>query len=357
MSDPEILLLGAGHANLLAAPTLRASLPRARITLIDPAPRATYSGMLPGWVVGRYAPEESRVDLARFAARHDLSFLQEPVTGLDPVVREVILPGGRRIRYDFAALDVGSHSAMPEIEGFARYAVPIKPLDGFAARLAETPAETAAAVIGGGVAGVEIALALARRLSGSVTLIEAGSDIAASLAPRTRSRLRAALDRAGIRLRTRARVARIEAGAIILCDGGSVASAMTIGVAGARAHAWLARDLPVDGAGFARVMPTLQVEGYPTLFAAGDCAAMIHAPRPKAGVYAVRQGPVLARNIVAAHQGARLARYDPQRDYLKIVALGDGSALAEWRGLTLHGRWLWRWKDRIDRQFMHDLQE
>ena len=83
---------------------------------------------------------------------------------------------------------------------------------------------------------------------------------------------------------------------------------------------------------------------------------MIHAPRPKAGVFAVRQAPVLARNLVAAYHGRPLLHHDPQRDYLKIISLGGRTALAEWYGLTLHGRWLWRWKDRIDRRFMDRLQ-
>lgn len=353
---PEILLLGAGHANLLAASPLREALPGARITLIDAAPQATYSGMFPGFVAGLYAPEEFRVDLTRFAARHGVRFLQARIAGVDPAAREAVLAGGERIGFDLAALDVGSHTAMPEIDGFSRHAVPIKPLDGFAARLAKVPIDAPAAIIGGGVAGAEIALALTRRRSGPVTLIEAGPQVAASLGARARAHLRAALDGAGVKALTDAKVAQIEADAVTLADGRRMASAMTIGVAGARAHDWLARDLPADGAGFARVTPTLQVVAHPTLFAAGDCAAMIHAPRPKAGVFAVRQAPVLARNLVAAHLGQPLERYDPQRDYLKIISLGDRTALAEWRGLTLRGRVLWRWKDRIDRRFMRGLQ-
>ena len=161
----EILLLGAGHANLLAAPLLRQALPGARITLIDAAPQASYSGMFPGVVARFYAPEDCRIDLTRFAARHGVRFLHARVAGLDPPARETVLSGGRRIGYDLAALDVGSHAAMPEIDGFSRHAVPIKPLDGFFARLGDVPADAIAAIIGGGVAGAEIALALSRRRS------------------------------------------------------------------------------------------------------------------------------------------------------------------------------------------------
>ena len=355
---PEVLLLGAGHTNLLAAPRLRAALPDARITLIDAAAHATYSGMFPGFVAGHYTLDDLRVDLAGFALRHDIQFLQGRIGGLDPVARAVgVTVDGeeRRLGFDLAALDIGSHSAMPEIRGFERHGIGIKPLSGFADRLAAADPAAPATVIGGGVAGAEIALAMTRRLSSQVTLIEAGPRVAATLGPRARVRLLRALERANVRALTETRVASVDADAVVLQDGAHIASGLTIGVAGARAYRWLARDLPVDTAGFVRIDPTLQVQGHPTLFAVGDCAAMIHAPRPKAGVFAVRQAPVLAHNLSAAYHGTPLIRYDPQRDYLKIISLGGKIALAEWYGITLHGAWLWRWKDLIDRKFMRVL--
>ncbi|CAM3049884.1 FAD-dependent oxidoreductase [Paracoccus nototheniae] len=353
--NPRILLLGAGHANLLAARGLRAALPGAAITLIDAADQATYSGMVPGHVAGHYHAADIRVDLQDFAARHAIAFLRARIVGVDPATRQVALQDGPTLPYDLAALDVGSHSAMPDIPGFASHAIPIKPLDGFAARLRQTDPASPALIIGGGVAGAEIALALHHRGARQVTVLEAGPVIAPALGPRARRHLSVALDRAAIRIVTHAQIAAVEGSAVILRDGRRIASALTVGIAGARAHAWMALTLPVDGAGFVRVTPTLQVEGWPTLFAAGDCAAMMHAPRPKAGVFAVRQAPVLAANLIASSAGRPLRRHDPQEDYLKLISLGGRCALAEWRGLTLRGMWLWRLKDRIDRRFMASL--
>lgn len=357
--DPKVLLLGAGHTNLLVVPRLRAALPDAHITLIDAATHATYSGMFPGFVAGHYTLDDLRVDLASFALRHKINFVQGRISDLDPVARAAnVLVGGdeQRFSFDLAALDVGSHSAMPETPGFERHGSGIKPLSGFADRLAAADPAASATIIGGGVAGAEIALALTRRLSCQVTLIEAGPRVAATLSRRARASLLRALDRANVRVLTEARVARVDADAVTLRDGTRIGSGLTIGVAGARAYRWLARDLPVDTAGFVRIDPTLQVQGHPTLFAVGDCAEMVHAPRPKAGVFAVRQAPVLAHNLSAAYHGTPLTRYDPQRDYLKIISLGGKTALAEWHGIVLHGAWLWRWKDLIDRKFMRVLQ-
>ncbi|WP_405405027.1 FAD-dependent oxidoreductase [Paracoccus sp. Ld10] len=353
----RILLLGAGHANLLAVRALRSALPTARITVIDAAAQAHYSGMFPGCIAGHYGPDKMRIDLDRFATTHGVSFVQGSIMAVDPVARQVSLGDGTMMSYDIAALDVGSHGAMPEIMGFADHAIAIKPLEAFTARLFGTDPTAPVVIIGGGVAGAEVALALRHRGARNVTVVEAGPMIAAALRPRARRYLTAALTRSGIRVLTGATVAAVHPDVAVLTDGTTINSGLSIGIAGARSHAWMAETLPVDDAGFVRVTPTLQVEGHPTLFAVGDCAAMVHAPRPKAGVFAVRQAPVLAANIAAAISDQPLQRYDPQRDYLKIISLGDRLALAEWRGLTLYGAWLWRWKDRIDRRFMASLQD
>ena len=87
----------------------------------------------------------------------------------------------------------------------------------------------------------------------------------------------------------------------------------------------------------------------------GDCAHLSQDPRPKAGVYAVRQAPVLFDNLWAAQSGENLRQYQPQRDYLKLVSLGRKSALAERYGAALQGPLLWRLKDHIDRKFMRQF--
>jgi selenide,water dikinase len=103
--------------------------------------------------------------------------------------------------------------------------------------------------------------------------------------------------------------------------------------------------------GFVSVTGTLQ-SSDPAIFAAGDCADLTHAPRPKAGVFAVRAAPVLLHNLRAALTGTPLRAFQPQKDYLKLVSMGGQMALADKWGLQGGGAWLWRVKDRIDRKFM-----
>ena len=89
----------------------------------------------------------------------------------------------------------------------------------------------------------------------------------------------------------------------------------------------------------------------------GDCATLRDWPAtPKAGVYAVRQGPYIADNLRRAVAGRPLRRYRPQPDFLTLLNLGDGKALGAKWGRSFEGRWVMRLKDRIDRKFMRMFQ-
>jgi selenide,water dikinase len=112
-------------------------------------------------------------------------------------------------------------------------------------------------------------------------------------------------------------------------------------------------SLAKDQDGFLAIGPTLQVLNDGAVFAAGDCATMVEHPRPKAGVFAVRQGPVLARNLRRALRGEALEAYVPQRDHLVLIGTGDGRAIGgRGRFVAFEGSLAWRLKDWIDRRFM-----
>ena len=365
----DLVLVGGGHAHALVLRRWGMDpLPGVRLTLVNPGAEAPYTGMLPGHVAGHYDRDEIHIDLVRLARFAGAAFVDGAVSGIDPWARVLDVAGRGPLPYDVASIDVGVSAEMPDLPGFAEHAVAAKPLGPFAARwrafrearaAGKAPAEVA--VIGGGVAGVELAMAMAHALRADgadprVAVIEAAGDITGT-SRGAKARLCDAMAATGVALRTDATVERIEAGRVVLASGEAIPAAFVAGTAGARAHGWLARGpLPTER-GFVRVGPTLQVEGHPALFAAGDCAHLTHAPRPKAGVYAVREAPVLHRNLRAALSGGRMRRYRPQRRYLKLVSLGGRSAVAERNGLALAHPVLWRWKDRIDRRFMDRLRD
>ncbi len=364
----DLVLVGGGHTHALVLRMWGMDpLPGARLTLIDPAPMAPYTGMLPGLVAGHYRRDELEIDLVRLARFAGARLLIGAVTDIDARAGRMSVAGHGEIGYDVASVDIGIHSGMPDLPGFADHGTAAKPLGPFAARWDDFVARVAAGevapravVIGGGIAGTELAMAMAHRLRKAgrdpgaveVTLIERAAQIAPDT-PATRPRLLRALREMGVRVLADTQVTEVTATGVALDAGSFVPAGFIAGAAGARAHPWIAETgLPVTDAGFLRVGPDLRVRGTETLFAAGDCAHLDHAPRPKAGVFAVRAAPVLRDNLRAALSGGRLRAFRPQRNYLKLISLGGKSALAERGGWAFAAPLLWRWKDRIDRKFM-----
>ena len=90
----------------------------------------------------------------------------------------------------------------------------------------------------------------------------------------------------------------------------------------------------------------------PTLKAVGDVSEREDHPHPRSGVYAVRAGPPLAHNLLAAHLGQPLKPHWPPQHTLNLLSCGTGHAIASWGPFHAEGAWVWRWKDRIDRGFM-----
>jgi len=356
----DLVLIGGGHTHALVLRRWGMTpLPGVRVTVINPGPTAPYSGMLPGFVAGHYTREELDIDLVKLARFAGARIINGYATGIDKDARTINVAGRPPIAYDVAAVDVGITSDMPDLPGFATHATPAKPLGTFASRWDSFRAQAEApqiAVIGGGVAGAELAMAMAHALRDrqpTVRLIDR-SHVLTALGYKARQKMLAALTANSIEIIDDAEVTEIFAQGIVLRDGRTVRSDFTTGAAGAKPHDWIAATGLDLHEGFIEVDANLQ-SSAPEVFAVGDCAHLSHDPRPKAGVYAVREAPVLFDNLRAVLSGGALRRYKPQHDYLKLVSLGAKSALAERFGTAREGPLLWKLKDHIDRKFMHQF--
>lgn len=358
----ELVLIGGGHTHALVLKHFgMRPIPGVSITLINPGPTAPYTGMLPGHIAGHYARSDLDIDLYRLARFAGARLLTTLAFDIDLDRKCVRTGSGREVAYDIASVDIGVTSMLSGTPGFASHGIPAKPLGPLAqqwrAFLAAGGGDDVV-VIGGGVAGVELALAMAHRLrqdrSGArVTLLERGTALTA-LPRASADRLRRRLKAQSIALRENTNVLRLSENAVHLAGDEALPSDFTVSAAGARPHPWLSNTGLELNDGYIKVDARLRTSDA-HVFAAGDCAHLTHAPRPKAGVFAVRQAPVLAENLTAALAGGPMRRFDPQRDYLKLVSLGAKDALGEKAGIALSGPWVWRIKDRIDRAFMNGL--
>ncbi len=354
----EVVLIGGGHTHALLLRSWGMNpLPGARLTVINPGATAPYTGMLPGFVAGHYPRDAMEIDLVRLARFAEARMVFGQVTGMDRTERTLSIDGRAPVAYDVASLDIGITSDMPELPGFSEHGIAAKPLGPFAARWSRHLEQGGGpiTVIGAGVAGTELAMAMRHVLGEErIRVVEANFPLA-GVAMSSRARLLAELSKQGIELIQDNRVNEVLPDAVVLDDGRELPTNLTVGAAGARPFPWLEETGLDLKDGFVTVGATLQSTTDPAIFAVGDCAHLECAPRPKAGVFAVRAAPALTANLRAAVSGGELSAFRPQLHYLKLVSLGRKSALADKWGLRATGDWVWRWKDRIDRVFMDKL--
>jgi selenide,water dikinase len=139
----------------------------------------------------------------------------------------------------------------------------------------------------------------------------------------------------------------------VIEGGRRIAADAIVWATSAAAAPWLAASgLGTDERGFVCVDDYLRSVSHPFVFAAGDCATLASHRHPKSGLYAVRHGPPLATNLLAHAHGRRLQPYRPQPRGLALIGTGDRAAILSWGPLAAKGRWVWRWKERIDRAFV-----
>ena len=370
----EILLVGGGHSHVQVLESLASQpLAAAGVTVVVDKPIAIYSGMAPGFVAGQYQAAELQIDVPRLCQWAGVECVVEPVERIDADARQMVLAGGRRLSYDLASINIGSTVAGLDLPGIREFAIPTRPIAELIRRTEEVVASATArrddspfrvVIVGGGAGGVELAFTFLERLQAAgcepveTHLINAGPRILEGYPAGLARRVQRAATRAGIQIHCQRRVQAARQHEVVMDDGEIWPCDALLWVTGAVSHALL-RDsgLPTDERGFVWTRQTLQVRDHDDLFAVGDCATLIAFPRtPKAGVYAVRQGPVLTANLRAALAGQPLADYTPQSDFLTLLNLGDGTAVGAKKGLSFHGRWVMKLKDWIDRKFMERFQ-
>jgi len=386
----DVVLVGGGHAHVhvlrqLAMHPLRG----ARVTLVTRDVHTPYSGMLPGLIAGHYSWLDCHIDLRRLCALAGASLVYSPATSLKPDHQLLCLNDGRPpLPFDLLSIDVGISPHFTPDSGVQRHATPVKPIDSFDSRwhsilhrARSSSSALTVTVVGGGAGGLELALSIKHRLNsasahGSHVRVVTSGLLLQTCSRAARRRFLPVLKAKGIELVENARVYSIAAGKLYI-ESQKAASNDNVGsntrqsldtdeciwCTQASPQQWLSDcGLTVDSKGFIRVHETLESVSHRNIFAAGDAAVIDNHPRPRAGVFAVRQGPPLERNIRKRLLNRRLERHIPQSRYLALVSTGCQHAIAlygsvSFGGLGPIGKLLWKQKDRIDKKFMSMYQD
>lgn len=365
LASRRILLVGAGHTNLhIVRMWMQRPIEDASLALISPFACATYSGMLPGTLAGLYAPADMEIDLYRLTKSAGVELIVDEAVSLDADRKELRFQDRPAMSYDVASIGVGSIPRQMDRLGTHPGFVPIKPmftalhrLDEAIERIKNRPIRIA--IIGGGAAGFEVTLCVEHRVrksggSAKVTLVDANSEILGGFRNRTIRLAERELRERKIDVRCGGRVTGHNGLDLTFDNGNTLTADVVIWVTGACPPEFLQHvNLPKSEAGFLTVHPTLQSVRDESVFVVGDSAEIEGEVIDRAGVYAVRQGPILWQNLNRHLHAGTLIRYRPQRDFLRLLATGDGRAIAQWKWVSGIGSHWWRLKDRIDSKFMN----
>ncbi|MBD2434070.1 selenide, water dikinase SelD [Fischerella muscicola CCMEE 5323] len=385
----DLVLIGGGHSHAIALLMFGMKpLAGIRLTLITDRVDTPYSGMLPGHIAGFYSHDQCHIDLRLLTNFAKAQLYIDRVVGLDLENKKVICANRPEVGFDLLSIDIGSTPATIFVPGAAEYAIGAKPVSNLLKhwyQLLEDRADNpqkplSIGIVGGGAGGVELALSMQAHLyqvskvypltffskrevidhntlkQGVLEIHLFGRD--AELMPNyhwsVQRTVKQLLIKRGIQLHLGENVCKVEPGKVICESGLTVECDRIFWVTQASAPHWLkAAGLATDEQGFILVNDALQSLSHRYVFAAGDIATMVNHPRPKAGVFAVRQGKPLFENLRRFLLGKPLKPYIPQKQYLSLIGTGDGRAIATRGPFTLPPhRLLWQWKDWIDRRFM-----
>ena len=376
----RLVLLGGGHSHLAVLMSLAHDpVPGLDVTLVSRDVDTPYSGALPARLCGRAQDDDFLIDLRPLAQMAGARLLQASVEQIDLERRVLHCAGRPAVPFDILSLNLGSRPDLSALPGAEQHAAAVKPISGFMERWEQIQRDHDAAlaadrhytiaIVGGGPASVELACAMQEHLrrtrgvplSLRIVLVCARARLLAGMASKAGGLALQMLQKRDIDVRLHCRVLAVEAGQLKVEEKRAGQEAQILSIAcdtsiiatGAAAPAWLATTgLALDGRGFVRVNNRLQSMSHPFVFAAGDIAAIAGQPRPKAGVYAVRQGMPLARNLRRFFLGEPLLPYSPQTKALALLYMGDEQAIATRGQWAASGHWAWRWKDWIDKRFV-----
>ncbi|WP_323753834.1 FAD-dependent oxidoreductase [Marinobacter sp.] len=359
----RLVLMGAGHAHLIVLKQwLSAPLKDVELVLVTPSAWQYYSGMLPGWVAGHYSVDQCRIDARSLALAAGARVVLGSVIEVRADKKQVRMTDGDLLDYDWLSIDIGATTNLESLRGYAGTLLSIKPLGQFHQQWSRHHERSGAkgahiALVGGGAAGAELAMAVAHAgragatAPAKVSLITGNQGLLPDFRPRIRKLAHNKLAALGIEVvEQRAEAAGHD---LVLTDGVTMRPDLVMAATGSEAFSFLATSgLAVDAQGFVLVNEHQQSLSHPEVFAAGDVCSRLDQSLNRSGVHAVRTAPVLAANLRAATESGEFTAFQPRTNTLYLLSCGDKTAIGSYGPFAFSGQWVWRLKDKIDRRFV-----
>lgn len=364
----HLVLIGGGHAHMVTLAKLHTFIEKGhRVTVIGPSDYHYYSGMGPGMLGKTYSPADIRFATKHVVEKQGATFIRAKAVRVDPDKKIVTLDAGDSVPYDIISFNAGSYVPRLNLSEDAETIFSVKPIEKLLQAQAKILELTdgkkiSIGILGGGPSSAEVAGNIwqlvhnAGRTMPDIRIF-AGNRFMSRFPENVRSKVQRSLEKRGIEINSGEYVQSIAAKSITLTSGQSHSLDFVFLAMGVKPNPIFKNSgIPTGPDGGLEVNEFLQSTAYPEMFGGGDCIYFKKQPLDKVGVYAVRQNPVLFRNLMAALSGEALTPFDPGGDYLLIFNLGGGTGVLRKRWLLLEGKLAFIIKDAIDRKFMKKFQ-
>ncbi|EME29154.1 selenide, water dikinase [Galdieria sulphuraria] len=385
-----VVLVGLGHCHVQVVRSWNKVLDKHwKKIVICPEDKVVYSGMVTGCIAGDYQLEEACVDVKSVCSYFGWTWVKSAAYEIIPEKQRIRCRSTRgtqfELSYDVLSINVGSETpslgqvAVDEAVLKCGRILTVRPIGTVLSKLdrlekellEERSCRDSIVVVGGSYAGVELAFCLESRLrkkgiDNNVCIIESASDgLRRNFGILPAMLIRNALRGRNIQYEDSLHIVAIKEREMFFQNGTRLPYAFILLCTGAEPPKFLRQcdSLAKDNQGFVKVLPTLQTLDYSNIFACGDCCSFF-GNLPKAGVYAVRQGAILGENIRLLCESysynwnqPQLYHFCPQKYYLSLISTGDKRAIGVKYGLACYGRCLWKLKDKIDRDWIHKVNQ
>ena len=364
-SSHDLVLIGGGHSQITVLKKFgMKQVPGLKITLINKNSTASYSGMIPGYIAGTYCKDETQINLLNLCKFANARLITDDVTGIDILTKEIYLSNRSPVYYDTLSINSGGEPDINEIKGAKKYCIPIKPISNLIQVFDKIKNKikginkVSMAVVGGGAGGVEIALSLKKfldlenKIEKNITLISKTNYLVSKSSVLTHRNALSLLQENNINVILGDEVIEFQKNGLKTKNSKNIKSEFNFLVTSISAPKWISQTrLKTTEKGFIEVNKYLQSNNT-NIFASGDISSIKNYNLSKAGVYAVKQGPILYKNLRSKILKSRFSSYKPQKYYLSLIGDGQKEAIASWGPISFRSKWAWKLKRYIDEKFI-----